>query len=111
MTETRKIDGDRPYSKLIYHIIFSTKRREPLILAGLCNDLYAYIGGIVRAQKSLLVEIGGMPDHLHLVVRTRPDLSVADLVRLVKANSSKWVNERPDSTGGSRGRKVTGPSA
>ena len=87
------------FTKLIYHIIFSTKRREPLISAGLRNDLCAYIGGIVRAQKSLLVEIGGMPDHLHMVVRTRPDLSVAELVRLVKANSSKWVNERPDSIG------------
>jgi REP element-mobilizing transposase RayT len=47
----------------------------------------------------MMVEIGGMPDHVHLVVRTRPDIAVADLVRLVKANSSKWVNERPDSMG------------
>jgi REP element-mobilizing transposase RayT len=87
------------YSTLIYHIIFSTKSREPLISARLCNDLYAYIGGIVRARKSMLMEIGGMPDHLHLVIRTRPDMPVAELVRLVKANSSKWVNERPDSSG------------
>jgi REP element-mobilizing transposase RayT len=87
------------YSELIYHVIFSTKRREPLISAGLCSDLYAYIGGIVRARKSMLVEIGGMPDHLHLVIRMCPDLSVAELVRLVKADSSKWVNERPDSIG------------
>ncbi len=43
----------------------------------------------------MLVEIGGMPDHLHLVIRIRPDLSVAEIVRLVKANSSKWVNEQP----------------
>jgi REP element-mobilizing transposase RayT len=87
------------YSKLLYHIIFSTKNREPLISPGLRDDLYAYIGGIVRARKSVLLEIGGMPDHVHLVIRSRPDLSVAELVRLVKANSSKWVNERPDSIG------------
>jgi REP element-mobilizing transposase RayT len=87
------------YSKLIYHIIFSTKLREPLISASLCGDLYAYIGGILRALKSMLVEIGGMPDHVHLVIRVRPDLSVSEIVRLVKANSSKWVNERRDSTG------------
>jgi putative transposase len=87
------------YTELIYHIIFSTKGRQPLISAALCGDLYAYIGGIVRAQKSVLLEVGGMPDHLHLVIRVRPDLSVSELVRLVKANSSKWVNERPGSTG------------
>jgi REP element-mobilizing transposase RayT len=87
------------YSKLFYHIIFSTKDREPLISAGLCTDLYAYIGGIVRARKSMLFEIGGMPDHVHLVIRSRPDLSAAELVRVVKANSSKWVNERPGSIG------------
>ena len=83
------------YSKLIYHIIFRTKAREPR----LCRDLYAYIGGIVRAQKCMMVEIGGMPDHVHLVIRTRPNLSVSEIVRLVKANSSKWVNERPDTVG------------
>jgi putative transposase len=87
------------HSKLFYHIIFSTKYREPLISAALSTDLYAYIGEIIRARKSMLVEIGGMPDHVHLVIRCRPDLSVAVLVRLVKANSSKWVNERPDSIG------------
>jgi REP element-mobilizing transposase RayT len=82
------------FSKLLYHVIFSTKHREPLVTTGLREDLYSYIGGIVRKQKGMLVEIGGMPDHLHLVIRVRPDLSVAEMLRLVKANSSKWVNER-----------------
>ena len=83
------------YTKLLYHMIFSTKHREPLIIPGLRKGLYSYIGGIVRGQKGVLVEIGGMPDHLHLVTRIRPDTSVAEIVRLVKANSSKWVNEQP----------------
>src|SRR5947209_7705543 len=87
------------YTKLLYHIIFSTKRREPLITPGLRDDLYSYIGGILRAKKDMLVEIGGMPDHLHLVIRIRPDVSVAEILRLVKANSSKWVNERPKARG------------
>ena len=87
------------YTKLLYHIIFSTKRREPLISRGLRDDLYSYIGGILRARKGLLVEIGGMPDHVHLAIRIRPDVSVAEIVRLVKANSSKWVNERPEARG------------
>ena len=87
------------YCKLLYHLIFSTKSREPLITTGLRTELYSYIGGILRNQKGMLVEIGGMPDHLHLVIRIRPDLAVAEIVRLVKANSSKWVNEQPGRSG------------
>ncbi len=87
------------YSKLLYHIIFSTKRREPLVTPDLQASLYSYIGGILHARKGLLEEIGGMPDHVHLVIRIRPDVSVAEIVRLVKANSSKWVNERPTARG------------
>jgi putative transposase len=87
------------YSSLAYHVIFSTKGREPLISAGLRAELYPYIGGILRGHRCILLEIGGMPDHLHLAVRAKPDIAVAELVRLVKANSSKWVNERASDRG------------
>jgi putative transposase len=87
------------YSQLIYHIIFSTKRREPLITPRLQADLYSYVGGILSCQQGILLEVGGMPDHVHLVIRVKPDLSVSEIVRLVKANSSKWVNERLDHAG------------
>ena len=87
------------YSNLLYHIIFSTKQREPLITLGWRDELYRYVAGILRGQDGLPLEIGGMPDHLHLVIRVRPDVSVSDIVRLVKANSSKWANERPDGMG------------
>ena len=87
------------YSNLLYHIIFSTKQREPLITPGWREELYRYVAGILRGQDGLPLEIGGMPDHLHLVCRTRPDVSVSEIVRLVKANSSKWANERPEGMG------------
>ena len=87
------------YSNLLFHIIFSTRQRELLITPGWREELYLYIAGILRGQNSLPLEIGGMPDHLHLVIRMRPDVSVAEIVRLVKANSSKWANERPDGIG------------
>jgi putative transposase len=83
------------YTKLLYHVIFSTKRREPLITDDLRDDLYSYIGGILRGQSGALLEIGGIADHIHLAIRIRPDISVSDIVRLIKSNSSKWVNERP----------------
>jgi REP element-mobilizing transposase RayT len=87
------------YSNLLYHIIFSTKQREPLITSALRGELYLYVAGILRGQDGLPLEIGGMPDHLHLVIRIRPDVSVSDIVRLIKANSSKWANERPNAPG------------
>ena len=84
------------YTNLVYHVVFSTKDRQPLIEDAIRERLYAYIGGLVRAQGGLLMEIGGMPDHVHLLARFRPDASIADMVRLIKANSSKWMNERPE---------------
>jgi putative transposase len=86
-------------TNLLYHIVFSTKDREPLVTPELRSELYPYVGGILRAQGIVLLEIGGMPDHIHLVIRTRPDFSISGTVRLVKANSSKWANERPGRTG------------
>lgn len=55
--------------------------------------LYDYIGGILRAEDSCLLAAGGMPDHVHLLARLNKQLSMADALRLIKANSSKWVHE------------------
>lgn len=84
------------YTNLFYHIIFSTKHRQPLISSVLREELYKYIGGIVRGEGGLLIEIGGVADHLHLVLKLRANISVADMLRRIKANSSKWINERED---------------
>ena len=82
------------YSNLIYHLIFSTKHREPLITPQLQKELYPYIAGILQGQESHLLEIGGIHNHVHLLIRLDPVISVSEIVRLVKANSSKWANER-----------------
>ena len=87
------------YCNLLYHVIFSTKQREPLVTPAWREELYSYIAGILRGQDGQALEIGGTPDHVHVVMRIRPDVSVSDMVRLVKANSSKWANERPDGAG------------
>jgi REP element-mobilizing transposase RayT len=55
--------------------------------------LYSYIGGIVRAEKGMLYDIGGVEDHVHLHLRWRPDGTVSDLMRTVKARSSKWIHD------------------
>lgn len=83
------------YCQLMYHIVFGTQNRAAFIGPDLQDDLYPYIAGIVRNERGSLLAIGGMPDHVHLLVRLKPTLSLADLLRTVKANSSKWVHERP----------------
>ncbi len=80
-------------TNLLYHIVFSTKERLPLIHDALQEPLYEYMGGILRSQRSIQLEIGGMSDHVHMLVKLKADLAVAAAVRLLKANSSGWINE------------------
>jgi len=81
------------YSQILLHIAFSTKDRQPWITAELAERLYAYMGGIVRAEGGALCGIGGVEDHVHLYLRWRPDESASALMRTVKARSSKWVHD------------------
>lgn len=76
-----------------YHLVFSTKGREPLIDASIHERLYAFIGGIAKDLGCQLIAGNGMPDHAHLLVRYPPDLANAVLAREVKARSSRWVHE------------------
>ncbi|MCO6044151.1 IS200/IS605 family transposase [Aeoliella sp. ICT_H6.2] len=87
------------FTCLDYHVVFSTKYRKPSIQEALRQELYQYLGGIVRAEHGCLREIGGMPDHLHLLVGIPPTIAVSDAIRVFKTNSSKWVNERGDQIG------------
>jgi putative transposase len=82
------------YTNLLFHVVFSTKYRQPLIHDDLKSELHKYLGGLVRDKRGTLLEIGGVADHVHLIVKLRPDTSVSDLVQFIKANSSGWVNER-----------------
>jgi putative transposase len=81
------------YSQILLHIVFSTKRRSPWIEHEIAERLYGYMGGIVRAEKGVLYQIGGMPDHIHMYLRWRPDAAVSDLMRTVKARSSLWLHQ------------------
>ena len=81
------------YSQLLLHVVFSTKGRMPWITAETAERLYPHIGGIVRAERGVLYDIGGIEDHVHMYRRWRPDDSVSDLMRTVKARSSKWLHD------------------
>jgi len=81
------------YSQILLHVVFSTKGRTPWISTEIAERLYPYIGGIVRAEKGVLYDIGGVEDHVHMYLRWLPDGSVSDLMRTVKSRSSKWIHE------------------
>jgi len=81
------------YCNLIYHVIFSTKNRYPLITQAIQSDLHAYLGGIVREREGIALIVGGMPDHIHMLLKLKPKFAVSDVIRDVKAVSSKWINE------------------
>jgi REP element-mobilizing transposase RayT len=81
------------YTSLTYHVIFSTKYRIPRIDKGLKNDLYAYIGGIIRGEKGQLLEIGGTTDHLHILAGFHQTVAVAQMLQHIKGSSSKWIND------------------
>ena len=81
------------YSQILLHIVFSTKHREAWITADIAERLYPYMGGIVRAEKGVLYDIGGVEDHVHMYLRGRADESVSNLMRTVKARLSKWVHD------------------
>jgi len=83
-------------TNLMYHIVFSTKNREPYLSMDIRTEIYSYIGGIIRGKGGALLEIGGIDNHVHILMRQRQDIAVSDMVRLIKANSSKWVNEKPE---------------
>jgi len=78
---------------IILHLVFSTVERHPLITPVFRDDLFAYLGGIVRGIHATALIVNGTADHVHMLVRIRPSQSAAELARVIKANSSGWVRE------------------
>src|SRR4051812_16188502 len=81
------------FTCLHYHLVFSTQHREPAITPDIRPRLYEYLGGLVRSEGGMLLLAGGTADHVHLLTRLGQQRAVADILRVVKTNSSKWVHE------------------
>jgi putative transposase len=79
-------------TQIYVHIVFAVEGRQNLIKPDHNDELQKYISGIVSGQKHKLIAINNVPDHLHLLTGLRPDSSLSDLVRDVKAGSSKFIN-------------------
>jgi len=76
-----------------YHCVFSTKERRPLITTALRQRLWPFLGGIARQNQMKAIEVGGMPDHVHILLSLPSTLSIAKALQLIKGGSSKWVHE------------------
>jgi len=82
------------YTQIYIHVVFAAEGRQNLIEARHNDELQKYITGIVARRKQKLIAINNMPDHLHLLVGLTPEISLSDLLRDIKAGSSKFINER-----------------
>ena len=81
------------YTNLLYHIVFSTKDRRPIITSEYESRLYDYIGGTIRGVGGISLELNGTKDHIHLLAKLRPDHALSDVLRDLKANASGWMHE------------------
>lgn len=79
---------------ILLHFIWSTHERRPLITPEIRDDLFAYLGGIVREIDETALIVGGVGDHVHMLARVRPMHAAAEIARVVKTNSSRWIRER-----------------
>ena len=81
------------YTNLLYHIVFSTKERRPLITPEYEVRLYDYIGGTLRRAGGISLELNGTADHIHLLTKLRPDRALSDVLRDLKANATGWMHD------------------
>ncbi|MEO6392731.1 MAG: IS200/IS605 family transposase [Pyrinomonadaceae bacterium] len=85
------------YSSCFYHIVFSTKHRDPLIKPAIENRVWEYVGGIARKHRMIALQVGGIEDHLHALVLSPPRYSPSQIAQYLKGESSKWIHEElPD---------------
>jgi len=81
------------YTQLYVQVVFAVKFRKSLIVKDIRVEIQKYISGIIANQNHKLMAIYAMPDHCHILIGLNPKQSISDLVREIKSNSSKWINE------------------
>jgi len=79
------------HTALYYHLVFSTKDREPWFDAQFLPELHSYLGGIIRNMEGTALAVGGISDHVHLAVGLKANHTLSDVMRGLKADSSKWI--------------------
>jgi REP element-mobilizing transposase RayT len=80
------------YCNLLYHIVFSTKDREPWMVPSIRPRIHEYLGGAIRGEGGIALIVNGTADHVHVLAKLRQDRAVSKLIGEVKANSSGWIS-------------------
>jgi putative transposase len=81
------------YTQLNMHVVFSVKGRENMLTANKRPEIFKYISGILTNINQYSLAVNGYKDHIHIFFEMQPTKSLSDIVRIVKANSSKWIKE------------------
>ena len=81
------------YTRLMYHIVFRTKNSIPALSVEHETSFYSYVWGIIKNKKSVLYRIGGMPDHVHILIDLHPSLSLSDFIREMKTATNGWLKD------------------
>jgi REP element-mobilizing transposase RayT len=81
------------FTQIYYHIVFSTKYREPVLAADRREELFRYIWGIIRNKNSHLYRINAVEDHLHILSSLHPSVALSDFIKDIKVASHGWVKE------------------
>uniref|UniRef100_A0A832G8G8 IS200/IS605 family transposase n=1 Tax=Ignavibacterium album TaxID=591197 RepID=A0A832G8G8_9BACT len=82
------------YTQIYLHLVFAVQNRTSLIQPEWKNELYKYITGIVNNNGHKLIVINGTSNHLHIAIGYKPHQLIPELIQDIKANSSKWINEK-----------------
>jgi REP element-mobilizing transposase RayT len=82
------------YSQIYLQVVFAVKGRENLIAQSWKDELHKYISGIIKEKEQKPIIVNGMPDHIHAFIGLKPSMRISDLVRDIKNNSSKFINEK-----------------
>jgi REP element-mobilizing transposase RayT len=90
----RRATLSHTYVQNIIHVVFSTKGRRKLIPREMKERLWAYIAGICKNEKIFVHAIGGMEDHIHLLLQVPPTVALAPVVLSIKSNSSRWMRQK-----------------
>lgn len=81
------------YTQILYHLVFATKDRRPVLSDSRREDLFKYVSGVIRNNQCRLVWINGVRDHIHILASLHPTVALADLLKDIKVASSVWIKQ------------------
>ena len=86
-------------TKIVVHVVFSTKNREPLLTMAIRNDLFAYVVGILNSLDCITLAINGTEDHVHGLIVMSKTISLSKMMEAMKGGSSRWLNSHATANG------------